>query len=338
MASGTVGNSHPFDGPLWDAAAPMIRNRPKGLTNDQLLKLVDQATADLTVTPQEEALLKAVANPENVKKIAAAMKGKTDRAPFAVNGLDLSKPRSQAISLNLRTGLAGTLIGASYDPKAADRQSLIQAAAKQAKVGPGQSMTMATPTGRDAILDRYGQMMGAPVYGDQACGAACLVALAVNAGPAALGALAAIVRNDAAYDPAFAQLCDRLGKPDAAFTLADLARLQDMLLERMQLEETNRQVASGKPLDGESNAGLSPETLNGFIDAHAKALGPLFAGGADILAVDNTGDGALDHFVAYVPRGGKDRIFDPFELKAGHHLITDPLQMRPYGVAAARFK
>jgi hypothetical protein len=338
MTSGIVGDPNPFAGALWDATAPMIRHRPKGLKDEQLLQLVDLATADGIVTPKEESLLQAVANPENVETIAAAMKGKTELAAFTVAGLDLTKPRSQAISLNLRTGLAGTQIGASYDPKAADRQPHIQAAARDAKVGPGQAMTMATLTGRDAILDQYGQMMGSPVYGDQACGAASLVGLAVNAGPEALGALAAIVRNDADYDPDFAKLCDRLGKADAAFSLADLAKLQDMLLDRMQREETNRQVAAGKPVDGDPNAGLSPETLNGFIETHAKALAPLFAGGADILAVDNTGDGALDHFVAYVPRGGKDRVFEPFELKAGHHLITDPIHMRRYGVAAARFK
>jgi hypothetical protein len=332
MGNGSVGGTNPFQGALWNEARGMIQHNPRGLTDAQLLTLVDHATADTNVTPQEQQLLRAVADPANVRQIAQAIRTHGSRAGFDVQGLNFNTTRSQQIQQNLDVGTAGQQIGNTYDTTAEARQRNIQQSAASTHVGPGQRLTMSTDAGRDAILDAYGQLAGSSVYGYQACGAASLVALAVNAGPQGLGALAHIVRNDRSYDPSFAQLCDRMSQPDPQITLADLATLQDALLERMQIDQNNRDTAAGTST-GQETQGLRPDSLIHFMRDHQSELRPLFAGGGGIIGIDNSGDGLLDHFVANVRRHGQDRVFEPYQPQSGHHLITDAAQIARYAQA-----
>lgn len=331
MDAGNV-NAVAMDSELWAAAKVAMLKEPNGLSETSLLKLVDKATAKDGVSVAEANVLKAVVNPEVVQAFVSATKRKVS---FDVSGINFDTARSRAIMINAAVGTAGTAVGKTYDPAAAGRAASIRSAAATVAIGPGQALTMATGAGRDAILDAYGQLAGSTTYGAQACAAASLIALAVNAGPTGLGALAKIVRNDRDYDPTFATLCDRMASADPDLTLADLATLQDALLERMQNDQTNRDVIANRELSGETE-GLRPDSIVRFVQEHQQDLAPLFAGGANILAIDNTGDGALDHFVAYVPRDGAKRIFEPWETADHHHLITDATRIADYAKAQIR--
>jgi hypothetical protein len=102
----------------------------------------------------------------------------------------------------------------------------------------------------------------------------------------------------------------------------------------MQIDQNNRDTAAGQaPADGRESEGLRPDSLSHFVTDHRAALAPLFANGSHLLGIDNSGDGLLDHFVANVRRHGQDRVFEPYQTRSGHHLITDAAEVARYGQA-----
>jgi hypothetical protein len=173
MGGGAVGEPNPFQGALWAEAKGMIAKHPQGLPDQQLLKLVDKATADSAVSPAEQSLLQVVADPANVQQISLVLKTRGSKGTFEAQGLAFDTVRGRQIRQNLHIGVAGQQIQNSYDSRAEARQPQIQQAAAKTRIGPGQPLTMATDAGRDAILDAYGQLAGSATYGFQACVTVC---------------------------------------------------------------------------------------------------------------------------------------------------------------------
>lgn len=337
-----------FQGPLWEQAKPLIRGAgPEGITDEQLLHLVSEATDD-GVSTDERQLLHALDDASNVRRLQSALANGEDLSRFDPTQLQFETPRKAVIDRHLDVGAAGSQIGNAYVPEALEQAAMHGRRAQTTLVGglsvdplmSGDSAVpgvkdLGTPAGRDAVLADFGQLMGTQSLGWQACGAASLVALAVHGGTDTLKALVDLVEAEfAPGDPILTRLAAELVSPAPVFTLRDLAMLQDALLMFLQGRQDDADLEAGRPIDDEAT-GLRTQTIAQFLHDFDARLGSLSSHGT-VMPIDNTGDGNIDHFVALLHRAdGSKAIYEPWVRNDGRHLITDQPTVTLYQQARA---
>lgn len=341
----------PFQSALWDKAKGVLTNRDRDeghpLTVGEWEQLIAEACRDGLVTPEERVLLLHIWSLDNAKVLEAAAKSGKRVSLSQLKAVDPDQPYSGGKSLGAwlddkldQTLSARQIGGATAKPKAIMRKE-----AAAARIGPGQSLHLASREGRWKILDWLSQLPQRDGVGENSCVATSMVALAVNEGETGLRHLCqALLRDNPASEPA-ARL---LGKfSNGKLTVKDLEDLAESLYRTLDASEAHK--PRGKL------GGILSDTTEGFLKRHQDLLHVLFASGGSLVSLDTDGDASVNHMVAFIPGpGGQEMVFEPsgddwghdrsalgWPEDAGrvtpHHLLNGAGTVLRYRLAANRF-